>query len=79
MLELLDSDYPQDIIENQINERLRKRLFKMWWETGDGEYFDALKCVRDANRSEYEEFISFVIDAAKTRLNYYIGGPQDDC
>jgi hypothetical protein len=31
MLSLLESDYPRDIIERQINDRLQKRLFKMWW------------------------------------------------
>jgi hypothetical protein len=45
MLSLLESDYPQEIIENQINLRLKNRLFKMWWEQG-ADYADALELLR---------------------------------
>jgi hypothetical protein len=46
MLSLLESDYPRDIIERQINDRLQKRLFKMWWESGDSDYWAALRILR---------------------------------
>jgi hypothetical protein len=48
VLSLLESDYPQDMIERLINERLQKRLFKLWWD--DVEYFDALDLLRFRQR-----------------------------
>jgi hypothetical protein len=42
MLSLLESDYPRDIIERQINRRLIERLFRSWWGTGEGDYLAAL-------------------------------------
>ena len=51
MQNLLESDYPRDIIENQVNERLRNRLFRMWWETGEYYgYYNALQLLRNVNK-----------------------------
>jgi hypothetical protein len=49
VLEILKSDYPQDMIERLINERLQKRLFKLWWEMGD-DYSDALRLFRSVQQ-----------------------------
>ncbi len=44
MIGILESDYPRDMIERMIQDRLTKRLFKLWWEGGD--YLDALELIR---------------------------------
>jgi hypothetical protein len=49
VLELLKSDYPRDMIERLINERLQKRLHKLFWDTGFLNYLDALFVLRLAS------------------------------
>lgn len=61
MLELLNaSDWPRDIIERRINERLKQRLFKMWWETGDLGYLRALDVMHPDHDPEWTIGLDFV-------------------